>query len=145
MKTFQLNKKSWHYWLAKKCGGLDFWEGHDVLDICTYSRKVLKGLFLFLLWLIIIAVVGIGYLFSGYLFLSCLFDPVCVKLDDFAYFFVGVTGFGLGLFALAFGAVSVEKYREYRYTHPVDNKDLSFLTLWYRKVKDKTCFLVEFK
>lgn len=72
-----LRSNSWHYWLAKKWGGLDYWEGHDVLDICTYSRKVAKGLFLFTFWSIVAFIFGIVYLVGGYDFFACLLNPVC--------------------------------------------------------------------
>lgn len=145
MKTFNLNKKSWHFWLATRCSGLDYWEGHDVLDICTYSRKVLKGLFLFLFWTIFVTMIGIAYLISGYDFFSCLLDPVCTTFPQTTYLFAGLSSIVVGIFVIACGAVGIDKYREYRYTHPTEKKAPGFLTLWYRKFKEKTCFIVSFK
>lgn len=142
MKPFNLKKNSWHFWLAKKCGGLDYWEGHDVLDICTYSRKVLKGLFVFLFLSLFAFMFGIAYLVGGYDLFVCLLNPVCSEAPPTSMLFLVINGIIAFIFTLACGAVGVEKYREYRYTHPVDNKDPSFLTLWYRKLKDKTCVLI---
>lgn len=145
MKTFELKKKSWHFWLAKKCGGLDYWEGHDVLDICTYSRKVLKGLFLFLFWSVLGAVVSIAYLIGGYDFFACLLNPVCTETPPTSVLFLVLSGCAGFIFALAASCVGIDKYRDYKATHPSEKKDPGFLTLWYRKIKDKTCFMVDIK
>lgn len=145
MKTFQLNKKSWHYWLAKKCGGLDYWEGYDSLDFCKYSRKVLKGLFIFVFLSLFTSIMCIAYLIGGYDFFACLLDPVCYDVPQTSYLFVALTSIIFALFAIAGGAIGIDKYREYKNEHLAEKKEPSFLTLWYRKLKDKTCFLVEFK
>lgn len=140
-----LRRDSWHYWLAKKWGGLNYWEGHDVLDICTYSRKVAKGLFLFTFWSIVAFIFGIAYLVGGYDFFACLLNPVCSETPPSSMLFLAINGFVACIFALACCGILINKYREYRYEHPVDKKDPSFLTLWYRKFKEKTCFIVSFE
>lgn len=41
MNTVNINKKSWHYWLAKMYDGSIKYR--DDLDICSYTRKVFAG------------------------------------------------------------------------------------------------------
>lgn len=144
MKTFNLNKKSWHFWLAQKYGGLWYCTG-DKLDICRYSRKVLKGLLAFLFLLAGLSAFGFLYLFSGYEFFACVFDDACVKIPEISLVFISVNIGISAILALGFGAMGIDKYRDYRAIHPTEKKEPGFLTLLYRKIKDKTCFMVDIK
>jgi len=56
MKTFALNKNSWHYRLASEYGGLHRWQ--DSTDICSYTKEIFKGLFILALMLVAVAVVS---------------------------------------------------------------------------------------
>lgn len=132
MKAYTLKKNSWHYWLAKK-GGL--W-GNET-DICDYIRKVLKGIlvvfFVSLAIPVILFIIGSGaWNIFAYLFLG-------VKLNLFARVTITVLGAIVSFFMLVgFGVM-------YSKIHDKISDNPGFVTLSYRKFKDKTCALVRFE
>lgn len=146
MESIELNKNSWHFWLAKAWGGFYYWEGdEDGYDICSYIRAVIKGIFKIVLAIVAASSWLMAYFYSGYVYFACLFDDACEKIPDFSGFFIGnniVVGF---LVFFAFACIGVDKYRDYRAEHPVPKKEPSFIGIAWKKFKTKTCFMVKFK
>lgn len=74
MKAVNLNKNSWHYYIAQKLGSyrpqeyVNDTRNHKT-DICTYTSFVLKGFFL-------LFVMGIAIAFVGFLFWNVLFGII---------------------------------------------------------------------
>lgn len=143
MKTFNLKKDSWHWWIATTFGGHETYDTES--NICSYSRRVVLGSLLFALAVFI-----------------CLGLTASVG-DLLAWVIVGLQhGFlanlGLGMWAglllsgiavLAAGACVVAGINMYGYKakqfvnapkeiSPGLYKD-RFHVIWWRSFKDKTC------
>lgn len=131
-----LNSKSWHFWLANFCAENNIWDT-DTIDICKYTRRVVRGIFLLAVFGIIVAVFGFTTLYSIGNVFSVIF------LDG--YEMQPITWFMMILYSIVGYCV----FRDYQDTQkrkqPKIAKDPGFLTLAYRKFKEKTCFMVNFK
>lgn len=143
MKSFNLKKDSWHFWLSKFMRERWYYPG-DQVDLCQYIRKVIMGVII----LFFVSFTGLlfswAYLYGGYALIACLFDSQCTEPPELSVLFITINIIALVILA-AFGAcIAKEKYDEYRYDHPLPEveKDPSFLQLAYRKFKDKTCVLI---
>lgn len=141
-----LNKKSWHFWLATKAGPMSYYQGKQV-DICSYIRNVLTGLGS--LMLLIISIGGlIGfYLVGAYEFIVwALENGMSGSPPDISFLFLFVNivaaaiAFGL---ALLYACGKVYDYKQMKAAEP--EQQPSFISLAYRKWKEKNCFWVEFK
>lgn len=131
MKTFKLNRDSWHFRLANFVTN----RVYSDTDICTYVRSVIQGA----LWLAfataIVACVGGAAVFTvfnifGFLFFGQEFHLVSVMVLTN----VTILGLFIGIF------IAKEKYEEKtRFDKP------GFIRLAYRSWKDKFCAKVEFE
>ena len=144
MMEFELNAKSWHFWLANFAHKRVSVYGSD---ICSYIRAVLMGLF----WLTIYGTAAIFFvygtgvtLYDGYYFFA-----EGIKVSLFAEVMIMLWTVILGLmFTLLFTFCMVEHaipavQRACSSVSKTDNP--SFIRLAYRKFKDKTCFQIKFK
>jgi apolipoprotein N-acyltransferase len=132
MKTFKLSKNSWHYWLASFGDDLRMYSVHD---ICSYVRAMLVGSFqLLFVTAVISAIAGIALFSIGNLF-SWLFLGYQLSQLTLMFFalIAGLIGAGL---IIAF--IEASKNR-------VETTEPGFVRLAYRRVKEKTCSLVEFE
>ena len=127
MKTFELKKKSWHYWIA------NFGEErvYESTDICSYIRYVIKGGLLFLLVASVGIFLGGSLLFSignlfGWLFLGYELEKVTFTTFSVIILFGALIGFFLGKEA-------------------IEQSEPGFVRLAYRSWKDKFCAKVELK
>jgi hypothetical protein len=144
----QLNRKSWHFWLASKFGDYCYSEP-EYQNVCTYTRCFLKGLIVFIISTILTVFMGaiflglplfalgwlIGYMFGFF----SLFDPKS-RLADTVF-----SGFLLSLMWIVFGIIFgiVKFWKNGKKFAAV--KQPSFLKVAYRSWKDKYCIKVEFK
>jgi hypothetical protein len=145
MLTFDLKKDSWHMWLANFGNvRIGSYMKETGTDICTYTRAVLIGTAM--LAFVSLAVFG----FSVWIMLGLY--------GIFEYFFAGVElpiesatliGVVLSLTILVSWITTTVKIKEYiqnkrdkAYGKPPTSP--GFLTLAYRKFKDKTCFKINF-
>jgi len=131
MKTFELKRESWHYWLANfgEPGG----RVHTETDICSYIRYVMIGSF----WFTVTGVIGLAFVSwlshsIGNLIGWLLFDYVLEK-SSFAFFlFFGTIALLLTFIA---GTVYVKE--------KVEESEPGFARLAYRSWKDKFCAKVK--
>jgi hypothetical protein len=144
MMEFELNAKSWHFWLANFSHKRVSVYGSD---ICSYIRAVLLGLFWFILFSTagVLFVVGTGVaLYDGYQFFTeGLKVSVIAELMIMLWSIIFVL-----IFTLLFTAGVVEYVipAAQRAAKSVSKSEKpSFLRLAYRKFKDKTCFQIKFK
>jgi hypothetical protein len=141
---FELNAKSWHFWLANFAHKRVSTYGSD---ICSYTRAVLLGLFWFILFgtagVLFVAGTGVT-LYEGYQFFA---EGIKVSLVSELMIMVWAILFTL-MFTLLF-TVGVVEYvipAAQRAARSVSKTEKpSFLRLAYRKFKDKTCFQIKFK
>ncbi len=128
MKTYTLKRNSWHYWLA------DFADKVDTdTDICTYIRKVFQGVFALLILIVactaVAAFIGTGvWNILNVLFFTASLNPAGII---FISVFLGAVLVGLN-----------EYYKNKRTHGSVEHKEPGFVSLAYRKFKDKTCFRI---
>lgn len=132
MKTFKLSKDSWHYWLASFGDDLRL---YNVTDICAYIRAMIVGLFQLIFVTAIICMLGGSALFSignlfGWLFLG-------YKLYEITVIFTTIF---IAVITVLIAAVVVAFTKE-----RTGNTEPGFVRLAYRRVKEKTCSLVEFE
>ena len=138
MKTLQLNKNSWHYWLTRKYRLLSDYETHD---ICSYSSIVL-GACLLTLILFVLSCLGIFMIVAGLWVLAGL-------LFHFSYPEI-LNGFAImiGVFLLTMLRI---RYHEWKLNRMFDedgyriHKPDNFLKHAYQSWKQKFCIKVEFK
>lgn len=166
MKSFTLNKKSWHYWLATEFTKFNSnnWNCNVDFDGCAYIRAVVLGLIkccafpIFpVCWMLISVGVWAVALYNK------LIHNIPYNINPFFLTGVGIFCVLLVLLIIAavttwwhnrqYGLEAEQARRRYttakkipgapKYAEPTA-KEPSFLTIWYRSVKDKVCFRVKF-
>lgn len=136
MNTLKLRRKSWHYWLASNLGG-DYPESYAMKrktqNICTYARAVFWNL----LALLFFGVIG-GVLIFGFIGLPILWlftrNTSVLSIIEILWGWILVFGVIIGTTFL------IQKYRK----RSTAAKQPSFIGTWYRSIKEKVCYLVEF-
>lgn len=132
----KLSSKSWHFWLANFCADNKIWST-DYVNICEYTRRVLRGI----LRLIAFGVISAASIFVTLYGILNLFSVIFLD----GYELQPVTYFVLILYSLIGYALLRAHQEEQARKNPRIAKDPSFLSLWYRKLKEKTCFIVSFE
>jgi len=145
-----LNKKSWHFWVANNFGGLNYFYV-DTTDLCSYIRNVFAGLFNLTLAASAAFVIVFIYLVGGYEYFSCIFNPSCTEFSDVVYVFYSFNAL-IGFLGLLISYALLKDYMyEYNEKHKKTlacskkNAKPSFVTLAYRKFKEKTCVKIDFE
>lgn len=137
MKEFNLKKDSWHYKLVTFGDPDSKLKLEYGTDICAYIRMVIKSTllwgFIATLSLIIIS----GVLHSLYDIALFLFFGK-ETLENGSVIFLSV----LAILSGFFGAVALRAWFE---VNRDETKPPSFVTLAYRKFKDKTCSRINFE
>ena len=137
MKAHTLSSKSWHFWLAN-FGDRRVWDD-DQVDICSYTRYVIKGFLLMLL-------AGLGILCLIFFTLTIVggtllwYYELIVALEWVVpnpAAFVGT----LLLLIVAFGYTREYLQRKKKNREP---SPPGFVSLVSTKVKSKTCFMINF-
>jgi hypothetical protein len=148
MLAFNLKKDSWHMWVANfgntRIG--EYTQKHGT-DICTYIRAFFWGA----LGVIVCAVgIVLGATWIGF---------ALYGLGAYALGFINeIPGESFILFGICFVALLIitlvfltEKYHDYKrekrrrqYASGLPPPEPGFVTLAYRKFKDKTCFKINF-
>lgn len=147
MITSDINHKSWHMWLAN-FGVSDRWDRistGDRVDICSYIRRVLFGVLKLAVLSAAIGFMTLWVLFSignifGWLFLGYM-------LEGPAIFFIIMSISLLSVFVIFYTKNKVDEYQWKKRSRYVESKPKKpgFMSLAYRKFKDKTCFMLEVK
>ena len=133
MKSYELNRNSWHYRLAN----FQVQRVGDSSNICEYTRAVFSGAVLGLLMLgfvaLLTSVIGYGiYGIGASIFtLSNMLNPASML----------VIGIVLGIVFIYIFAMIKDRLDDM----PVRPESNSFPALAYRKFKDRTCFKINFK
>lgn len=132
MQTLTFNKRTWHYELAK-FGGFDRWEDQD---LCTYTRKFIRGVFQSLFIGVLIAMFGFGlaHFMLGVIFSAITGAWVMSEIGAVFGLILGVL-----LLFIAIGA-SVEKYKDGRETRQA--KPDNFVKNAYKGWKEKYCIKI---
>ena len=170
MKAIDINKRSWHFWLASKVGWkqryyskkLDRWMD---TDFCSYVRWVILGIIVATIWGTLLAGVAGIYLYSGYYTVHWIIDMIHQgrffkgppEMVPFI-FITGITlgvGIVLGLIWCVAQALEWRDHRRYLASElarsklgqptlgptPVP-KEPTFVQVAYRSIKDKVCFRI---
>ena len=152
MIEFELDPKSWHFWLAN-FGTRRVREWRDDNDLCSYIRAVFWGTFWFTLAAsaVIIGVALTGNMFYE-LYMYFMYDVTLSVFAEVAYVLYSVS---IALFSLlvlmwftaekVIPAVRTAYMKACYGSYEKRNGPPSFLTLTYRKFKEKTCFKIKFK
>lgn len=136
MKEFTLKKDSWHYKLATYADSDAKMQLKYGVDLCEYVRMVMKSFFIWGFMFVFASLFVFATLYSWYDLVMVLFFGK--EMFDNA----SVSMLSLQAALIFFGAFIA--WRVYlRTCEDADNP--SFVTLAYRKFKDKTCSLVKFE
>ena len=146
MKTINLNKKSWHFWIATTLGIFR----PDSGDFCKYVRNVIGGSIFGLMIAaavgFVVAVLGGGLInIAIYLYDILTGHPYTitnpVMQAGSIILLVSIVMVGIGfIVAYVKGKIEEHKYA----TSGVDQPD-SFVANAYKSIKNKVCFKVNFK
>jgi hypothetical protein len=150
VKPYVISEKSWHYWIVN-FGERRIRPSWGDTDICEYTRCFLQGLMVFLAaataitaiatFVIASIINGIAWMFFGYMIepWTQVFILTIVSLGFLCCMYY------MSLFLKHRKQVKRDRLHELmekgEYTPPPP----SFLTLAYRKFKDKTCVRLTFK
>lgn len=145
MKQLKINKKSWHYELAK-IGCSPFTVEFQVSDFCSYTRKVVRGFFCALAIIALVSIVSYFMIAQPLMYAISGFDSLFLKDNDIIR--IGAVLWGLVTFIVVAAVIGTwsEKRKNLKaqqeHEHP---STPGFLTIWYRTIKEKTCFKVDFE
>ena len=147
---FTLNTNSWHYAIANfKTERVSPWRGSD---ICSYTRAFIQGFMWLVLTVAFLAFMACGTLnvmYESVLYLVndtplTILGEVFMLLYAVIFFFAGI----IGILYLLIEEAAPPVFKAYRKAMnkcvESQEKNPSFLTLAYRKFKDKTCFKIKF-
>lgn len=154
MKTLKLKTNSWHYKVAEFGGNMSVY-GHPYgHDICSYSRKVIRGIFA-LIAAILISVMTT--MFISYVVVETVLSIAFSFYTGHNMFTeIGVIGniimiAMLVVFCIDYFGKKISAYKERRYHENLgkpDNSDIapdSFTKSVYKAYKEKYCSRVEFE
>ncbi len=150
MKQFTLNADSWHFRLAnygrKRVSNYEVRHG---TDFCTYMRAVVQGAFKALLTYTLFAVVLVWVGYGVYDLAMLAMDTERDIFPSTIFLFMVLATFLLLLcVALVGGSFNYvrERIQQRRWKSGNTGRVTpGFLTLAYRKFKDKTCFKIKFE
>lgn len=135
-----LSAKSWHFWLAN-FGNTGRYYPEDTIDICSYIRSVVRGIFLLLaaiaveIVILITTLYSLGNWFSVIFLDGYLISPVTILVTSL----YSIIGFA------TYKAKQYDRRLAEGYFSNRPKKEPGFLKLTYRKFKNKTCFMVDFE
>lgn len=116
-------------------------------NICEYTRGVLRGIFVALCFVLGGVLTGLfvlyPYFILGMAFITGYYEPELAGHSDKAFFIMSLVVQGIiGLIVLI--AVIHDYTIPYRERRQFKiSRSPSFLRLWYRSIKEKTCFIIE--
>lgn len=144
MKSFTINRTSWHYKLIREFGISGMQDMPT--DICSYLRALVKGAFfgsivlVFLLMLTIVLMKMMVDMLMGIAF-SIYYQQLIFTDAGFS---------GAILFGLMFAAFVIFRLLRYTYQRPhksmtVKSKPPGFIRTAYQSIKGKYCIKLDFK
>lgn len=138
----KISKSSWHYKFYKKNNHF-----YEPKDLCSYIRNIIYNGFLLIIGIALLTTLGVGYLIGGYEAIMLMFYHIKPNLPDLLAIFAGVT-LMVGSIALALFIVKINdnrKYKKWQLAREgyVEEESPSFISLLWKRFKDKTCHLVE--
>lgn len=148
MNTFKVKPKSWHYHVVSSYARVSQWELESgKYDFCKYLRKVVSGLFLALLFglLITVLLAPLTITFSWVAASLVTFTWVKPDINDMGFWF-GVTEIVIicliGLLALGFFTNEYLKEKDITLFRKVSPP--GFISQAYDSFKNKYCLKVEY-
>lgn len=141
MKEFTFGIKSWHLYLAN-FGQDQFnrFEKGEETDLCTYTRRVLAGLFWFSVVSVILAVAATVTVLG-------LYDIAMYLFTDARMEVCGVIISSLILATtILLTILGIKHYIDKREVPLIPKiPEDSFVGLTYKRIKNKTCFKIKFQ
>jgi len=151
MMEFELDTKSWHFWLAN-FGTRRVREWRDDNDLCSYIRAVFWGSLLFCFTAALclgFAAITANMLYEIYMIYA--YDAVFTEWGKAAFMLYTIVTLLFGLLVLAWFThekaipAAGTAWRKVMYGKHKEDRPPTFLALTYRKFKEKTCFKIKFK
>ena len=137
MKELNFNTDSWHYEIASKGGYSPYRNG---LDICSYTRAILKSLVIGMLFGLMIALVGFVFfqVLFGLVFSLIYGTWIMTMIGEITLFFICIFAIGgllllIGMFILSGISYLAKK-----------PKSEAFIINAYMSWKDKYCVQINF-
>ena len=127
----------------------DHWYSTNT-NICEYARGVLRGILAALAFIVGGVLVGLFILYPYFVMIMAAitgyYEPELNGRTDGAFFWLSLFIQALLVCMVLFAVIhdALIPYRTSKAEHRRANpKPPSFLKLWYRSVKEKTCFIIE--
>jgi hypothetical protein len=142
MKEFTFGTKSWHLYLANF--GQDSFSRitkGDETDLCSYTRRVLAGLFWFSVAAILITTAATVTLLGFYDIAMWLFTDI-PRMDVFGVI-VSIILVSVTILLTIYGIKYFIDTRDIKIVPSIPED--SFVGLTYKRVKNKTCFKIKFQ
>ena len=152
MQEFTLNKQSWHFWLANfgrtRMGSYEQKYG---TDICYYIRSIFKGLFFFTI--VAFTCIAAAFWVGNSIYDIAQFFINGIEMSEPTKFLIILVGastailiFMLSVYGAFKGTTKlIQNRRDRLYDQGIRPNEPGFLTLAYRKFKEKSCFKINFK
>jgi hypothetical protein len=144
MKTINLRRNSWHYWLAKDVAS---WNHIDNDDFCSYVRAVIAGAVLISIVSVIVSVVGGGSVVGAGVALYCWWHHVNLNtlspILGFSAACFATVSIGAAVIGIVYLFLTLKKHAKEKLHHKAGTKPDSFIRSAYVSFKDKVCFRVK--
>ena len=106
-------------------------------NICVYTRGILRGIAMMLMCIIFGVVFSILILYPYFIGVLTLVTGQFIPFEVLFSVSIGIQSMGLGIFLTS-------KFLSKGVGYPtLKRKEPTFLTIWYRSIKEKTCFIIE--
>jgi hypothetical protein len=141
MKSYTLNSKSWHFWLASEWGSR-IYVGEGI-DICSYIRRVISGFFK-MIGAGIMAALFIGLILAGegsFLYAAYQLTFGDINLITEAVGTLAAIAAALNVLLLIGAVKAWTEENDISLSVPTPG----FISLAAKKFKSKTCFMINFK
>ena len=143
MQTYELKTRSWHHYLAT-WGGPSIWPG-DVMDICTYIRRVLSGAIKFLLVMSILCALAVTMIYVEVSFCYCGFLLLTGMpwAEVAQYKMAAPAGAGVVINTVLMLGALATWYRNSNVQVRIPTP--GFVSLATEKFRSRTCFRIQFR
>jgi hypothetical protein len=137
MKTFTVNKNSWHYQIYK------FDNDFDTHSSCTYVNRILISL----LWIITIIFLSAGFFTPIVLAIAGTIAMIQTGVNVIDPPLVLCYLYVIGIILAFLITYSISLYAKHKHKHKYTKKEKcspGFISLAYSSLKDKICVRIEF-
>lgn len=146
MKSYTLNEKSWHYWLVTNPGMMVI-RSYQVVDGCAYIRHLVWGMIVISLLSLLAAWPVVSFGFGIRSLVHFLLTGQWYQLIQWQSAGMAIVCVVTALLALVYVVWHICDWSIDRKLMQENQppREPGFIKVWYRSVRDKTCFILSFE